>query len=225
LAAKSLSVLFIAVWLIGDISNLIGCILTKQLPFQTYLAVYFVFVDSCLLLQWIIAKRLPVEDSDETVKLLEDKDNHDDAEEQNDFVVYERKDDSTDDVVTKDNKDESSSDPSSSSPSTGSDATTARANRKTSYGTLTLSKLTLMLLLSILHNTSHAVPTISRFSFINDTLYSYTDGEDGTSPTPRSVGGIEDDVFVGEFFAWACLACYITSRLPQIYKNVIRDFQ
>ncbi|KAG6868235.1 hypothetical protein C0993_005935 [Termitomyces sp. T159_Od127] len=36
----------------GDVSNLVGCILTHQLPFQTYLAVYFVFVDIALVVQY-----------------------------------------------------------------------------------------------------------------------------------------------------------------------------
>jgi hypothetical protein len=37
----------------GDITNLVGCILTHQLPFQTYLAAYFVFVDLSLVAQYI----------------------------------------------------------------------------------------------------------------------------------------------------------------------------
>ncbi|KIY72219.1 hypothetical protein CYLTODRAFT_418197 [Cylindrobasidium torrendii FP15055 ss-10] len=44
---------FLANWLMGDISNLVGCILTHQLPFQTYLATYFVFVDCTLVGQYI----------------------------------------------------------------------------------------------------------------------------------------------------------------------------
>ncbi|KAH8833681.1 PQ loop repeat-domain-containing protein [Flagelloscypha sp. PMI_526] len=44
---------FLLNWLLGDASNLIGCILTNQLPFQTWLAVYFVFVDCSLVGQYI----------------------------------------------------------------------------------------------------------------------------------------------------------------------------
>lgn len=50
---ESLSWMFIAVWLTGDITNLVGCVLTKQLPFQTYLAAYFVVMDGSLMMQWI----------------------------------------------------------------------------------------------------------------------------------------------------------------------------
>ena len=34
-------------------SNLIGCILTCQLPFQTYLAAYFCCIDFCLIAQYL----------------------------------------------------------------------------------------------------------------------------------------------------------------------------
>ncbi|KAG8807290.1 hypothetical protein FRC17_004532 [Serendipita sp. 399] len=43
----------------GDITNLVGCILTKQLPFQTYLASYFVFVDFSLVIQYIYYYKPP----------------------------------------------------------------------------------------------------------------------------------------------------------------------
>ncbi|QRV85928.1 vacuolar integral membrane protein [Ceratobasidium sp. AG-Ba] len=52
-SADGLALPFLANWLAGDTTNLIGCILTNQLPFQTYLAVYFVWVDFCLLIQYL----------------------------------------------------------------------------------------------------------------------------------------------------------------------------
>lgn len=45
---------------IGDITNLVGCILTHQLPFQTYLASYFVFVDMTLVAQYIYYYKPPL---------------------------------------------------------------------------------------------------------------------------------------------------------------------
>ncbi|KAL7754131.1 hypothetical protein RI367_000111 [Sorochytrium milnesiophthora] len=70
-SADSLSLLFLFVWLFGDLSNLAGCILTDQMPFQTYLAGYFVFVDTLLFAQclWynVILKRYR---RDEAVPLL-----------------------------------------------------------------------------------------------------------------------------------------------------------
>ncbi|KAF9577609.1 hypothetical protein BGW38_007080, partial [Lunasporangiospora selenospora] len=41
----------------GDLSNLLGCVLTKQLPFQLYLAIYFCIADVILFSQWIYYSR------------------------------------------------------------------------------------------------------------------------------------------------------------------------
>ncbi|KAJ3787456.1 PQ loop repeat-domain-containing protein [Lentinula aff. detonsa] len=52
-SCEGLALPFLANWLLGDISNLIGCILTNQLPFQTWLAAYFVSVDFALVGQYV----------------------------------------------------------------------------------------------------------------------------------------------------------------------------
>ncbi|KAL0083732.1 PQ loop repeat-domain-containing protein [Phycomyces blakesleeanus] len=51
--ADSLSFLFLTVWLTGDVANYIGCVITNQLPFQRYLAIYFTAVDGLLCAQWL----------------------------------------------------------------------------------------------------------------------------------------------------------------------------
>ncbi|KAH0827025.1 hypothetical protein J3R83DRAFT_4706 [Lanmaoa asiatica] len=51
-SCESLALPFLFNWMLGDASNLIGCLLTHQLPFQTYLATYFCTVDCCLLYQY-----------------------------------------------------------------------------------------------------------------------------------------------------------------------------
>ncbi|KAJ3814980.1 PQ loop repeat-domain-containing protein [Lentinula aff. lateritia] len=57
-SCEGLALPFLANWLLGDISNLIGCILTKQLPFQTWLAAYFVSVDLALVGQYVYYQRV-----------------------------------------------------------------------------------------------------------------------------------------------------------------------
>lgn len=42
----------------GDITNFLGCVLTRQLPFQTLLACYYVLVDSVLMFQFLFYKIL-----------------------------------------------------------------------------------------------------------------------------------------------------------------------
>ncbi|KAG8992212.1 hypothetical protein FRB93_002441 [Tulasnella sp. JGI-2019a] len=51
-SVEGLALPFLANWLFGDITNLVGCILTDQLPFQKYLSSYFCFVDICLVYQY-----------------------------------------------------------------------------------------------------------------------------------------------------------------------------
>ncbi|THU88401.1 hypothetical protein K435DRAFT_821379 [Dendrothele bispora CBS 962.96] len=57
-SCEGLALPFLANWLLGDISNLIGCILTHQLPFQTWLATYFVVVDFTLFGQYFYYQRV-----------------------------------------------------------------------------------------------------------------------------------------------------------------------
>ncbi|KAL9715226.1 hypothetical protein Ac2012v2_001887 [Leucoagaricus gongylophorus] len=52
-SCEGLALPFLANWFLGDFSNLIGCILTSQLPFQRYLATYFCSIDLVLLSQYI----------------------------------------------------------------------------------------------------------------------------------------------------------------------------
>ncbi|KAI5476516.1 hypothetical protein MNV49_007695 [Pseudohyphozyma bogoriensis] len=56
-SVEGLALPFLVSWFFGDFTNLLGCLLTHQLPFQTYLATYFMFVDVGLLTQYIYYSR------------------------------------------------------------------------------------------------------------------------------------------------------------------------
>ncbi|KZV69470.1 PQ-loop-domain-containing protein [Peniophora sp. CONT] len=56
-SVEGLALPFLLNWLLGDLTNLIGCLLTHQLPFQTYLAGYFCFVDVTLMSQFFYYSR------------------------------------------------------------------------------------------------------------------------------------------------------------------------
>lgn len=51
-SVQGVSIAFLSSWILGDITNLIGCILTRALPFQTSLASYYCFIDFILGLQY-----------------------------------------------------------------------------------------------------------------------------------------------------------------------------
>lgn len=56
-SAHGLSPYLLILWLLGDSCNLLGCLLTDQLPFQTYLSIYFVLNDIVLDFQYIYYTR------------------------------------------------------------------------------------------------------------------------------------------------------------------------
>ncbi|ODV95832.1 hypothetical protein PACTADRAFT_49277 [Pachysolen tannophilus NRRL Y-2460] len=47
-----ISLSFLILWFLGDLTSLVGCILTNQLEFQIYLALYFLYNDFVLFGQW-----------------------------------------------------------------------------------------------------------------------------------------------------------------------------
>ena len=51
-STAGLSILFLAEWLLGDATNLVGAIFTKQASWQIIIASYYVFVDLCLVSQY-----------------------------------------------------------------------------------------------------------------------------------------------------------------------------
>lgn len=52
-SVEGLSPYLLILWLLGDLCNFLGCILTHQLPFQTYLSLYFVLNDIALDFQYL----------------------------------------------------------------------------------------------------------------------------------------------------------------------------
>ncbi|KAK8869742.1 hypothetical protein IAR55_000310 [Kwoniella newhampshirensis] len=58
-SCEGLALPFLVNWMFGDMTNLVGCVLTDQLPFQTYLAGYFCIVDFALLAQFFYYRAPP----------------------------------------------------------------------------------------------------------------------------------------------------------------------
>lgn len=51
-SASGLSIYFLAEWLLGDMTNLLGALLTRQAAWQVVVAAYYVTVDVCLVTQY-----------------------------------------------------------------------------------------------------------------------------------------------------------------------------
>ncbi|KAF2851626.1 PQ-loop-domain-containing protein [Plenodomus tracheiphilus IPT5] len=52
-STSGLSAFFLTEWLLGDVTNLLGCLFTGQALWQIIIATYYVFVDCCLCAQWV----------------------------------------------------------------------------------------------------------------------------------------------------------------------------
>lgn len=52
-SVDGLSPVFLTQWMLGDATNLLGCVLTQQLPFQIAVATYFCCVDVCIMAQYV----------------------------------------------------------------------------------------------------------------------------------------------------------------------------
>jgi uncharacterized protein with PQ loop repeat len=52
-STSGLSAFFLSEWLLGDVTNLLGCLFTGQASWQIIIASYYVFVDCCLCGQWV----------------------------------------------------------------------------------------------------------------------------------------------------------------------------
>lgn len=52
-STSGLSAFFLTEWLLGDVTNLLGCLFTGQASWQIIIATYYVFVDCCLCGQWV----------------------------------------------------------------------------------------------------------------------------------------------------------------------------
>ena len=57
-SVAGLSIFFLAEWLLGDLSNLLGAVFTNQATWQVIIGAYYCFVDILLVTQWIWYEKL-----------------------------------------------------------------------------------------------------------------------------------------------------------------------
>ncbi|KAJ9665268.1 hypothetical protein H2201_004559 [Coniosporium apollinis] len=57
-STSGLSIFFLAEWLLGDVSNLLGCVFTDQALWQVVVASYYCMVDMVLVMQWLWYEQL-----------------------------------------------------------------------------------------------------------------------------------------------------------------------
>ncbi|KAI7899875.1 PQ loop repeat-domain-containing protein [Cokeromyces recurvatus] len=198
-SADCLSLNFLSIWLAGDTFNLLGAILTHQLPFQLYLGIYFVSIDLCLLFQWIYYNKLKPSSSTATkddyliIPSTAIDINTEDTLFQHPALQHTPLNISHTNVL-----DELTPFSSSASPS--------------KWYTLSSSKDEQPIIVtSIKHHKQHRFMAILLFG----TLFNIQQ-EDSIIMNSISQDRL---LWLGRILAWSCTSLYLMSRIPQLLKN------
>ncbi|CDH59461.1 hypothetical protein BATDEDRAFT_9677 [Lichtheimia corymbifera JMRC:FSU:9682] len=206
--ASSLSFTFLMTWLIADVANFIGCILTGQLDFQLYLAIYFTLVDAMLCIQWVYYVRYPRNG----LRLWLNNNNQHHitscSQEQDPLLNtggQDKTDSSAANYGNNSNNTEGGNYQAISSQEDIGGSSSSGSNSK--RGADAVRALFMVGYLVSLRGVSPA-----------DAQSSFT-----TIPSHDLVFSSWDtDLWIGRFFGWLCALLYLSSRVPQMYRNFRR---
>ncbi|GBB86543.1 hypothetical protein RclHR1_12970006 [Rhizophagus clarus] len=185
-SVEGLSLPFLVNWLLGDITNLFGGILTGQLKFQIYLAAYFCVVDFILFFQyfyytWFRNPALIIVEPGE------------------DIPVRPLSTQSLKDSILE-----------------GAKKSYTFPTRK-NHSHQRLSSMVFAILLFTFHSTSSISSSFSTSPSYLSTIH------DEMSFSEHMKSFFERNYeSIGRILAWICTVLYLTSRMPQIWKNYTR---
>ena len=221
-SASGLSVYFLAVWLLGDATNLLGALLTRQEAWQVVIAGYYVTVDVALVCQFIWysnVKPLP----QESLVVDTTRTSGEGGDGSSALIVPESRHDAkiSSTAPETEGKAKSSTEPRSvksspfrlsqfsfpvkekSSPSSSYRYNSNPSNTVNTFGPSPKSTLFVTALCAVL---CHASP-----------LHLTEDN------APAAQSSASDFEVAGRILSWISTTCYLGSRLPQIYKNARRQ--
>ncbi|KAI9716241.1 MAG: hypothetical protein M1812_005466 [Candelaria pacifica] len=229
-SASGLSIYFLIEWCLGDSTNLVGAILTRQASWQVVVAGYYVCVDFILVVQWFWYTRyksrrirgdewgytiIHAGDGDSGIEqvpvrtMSADRNNNSTASKANERNSGDKQNrgmtTAPRDVLRRPNY--ASSPPSKESFTPSSSKSTSRTvHRIHSSPTPGPSPKTLLLvaLLITLASANSSTPTTG-------------------NPTSQSITSGSPAEIAGRILSWASTLFYLCSRLPQLYKNYDRQ--
>ncbi|KAI8364259.1 PQ loop repeat-domain-containing protein [Choanephora cucurbitarum] len=194
-SAECLSLNFLCIWLAGDTANLIGSLLTHQLPFQIYLGIYFVSIDICLLVQWTYYNKLKKTKQDYIIIP-----SHQENTKKEDHLLFQHPAHTPVNIHSSSHIVIDELTPFSSSASPSKWYTLSPSSNNPSSRKLMALMLFAMNLVS---------PSTSLFTTMDSSLSIQADDQ--------------SIVWIGRFFAWTCTTLYLMSRIPQLLKNYRRQ--
>ncbi|CAO3657202.1 unnamed protein product [Mucor hiemalis] len=218
-SADCLSLNFLSIWLAGDTANLIGAILTHQLPFQLYLGIYFVSIDICLLSQWIYYSKIKKsphhdeyliipsntqdEDEDEQKKPTNRLFQHPAASQQTPLDIHN----STAAAIHNELTPFSSSASPSKWYTLDNEIVVVGGKKTNNHNTARFMGMLLFTTTLFINSSSDDLTTMGASSVDDSSsLFNFEFTQDNV-------------VWIGRVFAWTCTCLYLMSRIPQLLKN------
>ncbi|KAK3166698.1 hypothetical protein OEA41_009823 [Lepraria neglecta] len=220
-SASGLSIYFLAEWLVGDLTNLLGALLTKQASWQAVIAGYYCTVDIALVGQYIWYTHLkPLRNA----RLSGHKSDIDgDGEGPGDVLEGISPPDgssSSESIHTMNGKDDKKA---SHIPTKSRDTQRPPHEASSSFsfnekGRPTSSHRTI----KRLPNSPVATPSPKALLLVSMLCVVLTNASPLLLQDAASTEPIPTSESVGRIFSWCSTLLYLGSRLPQIYKNAVR---
>lgn len=217
-SASGLSIFFLAEWLLGDLTDLLGALLTGQATWQKVLASYYVTVDVLLCYQYFWYTHMKPWQRKRIIRLAGDGD---------------REDDSTSDVLVGVSLSDGSSIADSTTTGNGKATTKAldvptktqaRQDFRTQKWSFSKEKGTPSSDRTIVRETRSPSPIASPRTLLLVSMLCVVLANG--APLHADIQGLAPPVsnaeFAGRIFSWSSTLLYLGSRFPQIYKNAIR---
>lgn len=219
-STAGLSLFFIGEWLAGDITNLVGAVLTHQAGWQITVASYYVFVDTCLLIQYLWYSYMRSRFDDGSIHSETSTLGDMDEEIFNSLSPINSNFASDQDIVTK-NDDSDQTKSTTSRPlntpqfrsvsyeknKSSSPLAVPPSNKEAKFWLATPSPRTFAHAATLSTLVSRAAAAPVSYAGNNNVLTSFVVQEQTSAE------------FIGVIIAWSSTLLYLGSRLPQIYKN------
>ena len=220
-STSGLSIFFLVEWCLGDAGNLLGALFTHQAHWQVVIGGYYVFVDLCLVLQWVWYEKLKHGRHMFRVKPSEAGGNHSDSADGMEQVVIEGREPPTgaDNGMAKSvrprpifrqptfqkegNQDEKNSPSLSATPRGTTIHQVGPSSPMPSPSPRTV------LMIACLVALAQASPVVQQVPSDLEQLSTMAQ-----KPTPLETAGT--------ILSWLSTILYLGSRMPQLYKNYRR---
>lgn len=220
-STSGLSIFFLVEWCLGDLGNLLGALFTHQAHWQVVIGGYYVFVDLCLVMQWVWYERLRHGKHLFRIRPRGGNEDNSDGRSSMDGVVIEGFSPRSSTEGSEDNSIRKSGgprpifkapifrkDPTQDEKASPSPSTTPRCNtihRSGPSSPFPSPSPRTMLMLACLVAMTQASPI------------------DTTSAKTLATSGPTRLETAGTVLSWLSTILYLGSRLPQLYKNYTRQ--